>query len=214
VGRLMIRRIVDGVSEQGSQSPKAANQLKAQLRQKAKGTKQIERAMREQQASLARQGRWRKAKEGSLEAYLTGVQHEVAAAAVQLAETEGRLAEEEAGLLAEQAAQLAEVAAETAALRAAFAQQLRAGTTSWPLSGLRIALVGEWGEPERLLIETAGGQLVPTPAEQPDLVLRLGQAGVDQPTAGLFYTPEAGPAALERLLHRRILPQITRFRPT
>lgn len=212
VGRLMIRRIVDRVSPPAERS--GANQpgtsLKAKLREQAHSTSQAKRELERQRQVNARQERWRKAKEAALQAYVESVRQEVAVLAAQLVETERVHADEEAALWERHRLRLAGLAAEESEAEAAFAQALTAETIALPLANLRVALRGAWSTAERHLIESAGGQLV---NERPDLILALGEQGEDRPASGHFFTPETGPAALERLLHRRILQQITRFRP-
>jgi hypothetical protein len=213
VGRLMIRRIVDRVGST-TERPGVKNpgtNLKAKLREQVRGAFQTKRELERQKQANARQERWRKAKEVTLEAYVESIRQEVAAAEARLVETESRQVDEESALRERHRRRLTELATEGAEEEAAFARALTAQTAALPLADLRIALRGPWSTAERAVIESAGGQLV---QERPDLTLVLGAHGEDRPASGQFCTMETGAAALERLLHRRILPQITRFRPT
>ncbi|HLO03717.1 MAG TPA: hypothetical protein VK191_11455 [Symbiobacteriaceae bacterium] len=209
VGRLMFRRIVDGVAQPTPESAQGADQITAQLRQKTKGAAQVKREVARQREAIAREKRWRKAKDRTLSAYLESIRQEVAAAEGELIATLHQNEAEVTALQAEHQAQLDHVAAEIARVEAAFAESVRAQTSALPLAGLRIALQGEWGAAEQLLIESAGGQIV---AARPDLTLCLGAPGPDMPAR--FCTTAFGPVGLERLLHRKVLPQITQFRPT
>lgn len=209
VGRLMLRRLVDGVSYESTRPKEGTHHLEAQLRQKARGAAQAKKEIARQQADKIRQERWRKAKEAALATYLVAVGEEIAATEALLVETATRHEAELDALKREHQAQLDQVVTEVERLEAGFAKAVMVQTTAWPLLGLHIALKGAWGAAERILIESAGGQIV---TERPDLTLCLGASGPEGPTR--LCTLESGPTGLERLLHRRVLPQITRFRPT
>lgn len=212
VGRLMLRRIVDRVNTQKAQTD-SSQHVRVQLKERRLHALLAEEEMEEKRSRLARQERQRKAKEAALSAYLDGVRQEVAAAEDRLAETVKRQEEEITTLQEEHQRRLSEIDAEIAVGETLFAQRLAALTAAWPLADLRVWLEGECGEAERLQIETLGGRLLPSPSEHAQLTLHLGQLGEDRPIEGIFRTAEKGPVALERLLHRRVLPHSHRFRP-
>lgn len=210
IGRLMFRRIVDGVGAQETQPKQSAQQLRAQLTQRSKSVALAKREITGQRTLLARQERIRQAKAAELASYLGGIRQEIAVAKASLSERLAQQADEEALLQQTHRRRIAEIETEAEAVEAEFAQSLTDLSTAWPLSGLRVALDGEFGTAERLLIESAGGRLVSPSTPEFDLRLHLSQSGLDEPDKGHFYTRDSGPAALERLLHRRVLPRISR----
>lgn len=102
---------------------------------------------------------------------------------------------------------------EIARTRQAFAMVLAQRTARVgvaPLKGRTLSVSCPRGEQEgyRLLVESAGGQLVERGG---DLRIELGTPAPGEPEAGLFRSPESGLAAFERVLGRQVIPALPRL---